>query len=248
MWFGVVSILPGMLDALRGEGVFGRGLKSQQIQLEAFNPRDFAVDRHRTVDDKPYGGGPGMVMMVEPALAAIRAAQSHAPPGTPVVLLSPRGSVFSQARAVEVATNLPGLILVCGRFEGLDERLMAHIDQEWSIGDYVLSGGELAAMVVADAIARHIPGVLGNLGSNIDESHLDATLEYPQYTRPESLDDGARVPATLLSGNHTTIGQFRRREALAVTYERRPELLVGRTFNEADRALLKELFEPSRET
>ncbi len=238
MWIGVISLLPEMIAAGTAAGVFGRAVASGVVTVEVFNPRDFTSDRHRTVDDKPYGGGAGMVMMVEPLQAALQAAKKAAPAEVPVIMLSPQGRVFEQSVAVE-HSDRPGLILVCGRYEGIDERFVAaHIDAEWSIGDYVLSGGEIPALVVMDAIARHIPGTLGNSLSIIDESYLDGTLDYPHYTRPVEFE-GARVPAELLSGDHRKISAYRRREALGRTFERRPELLIRRVFSDEDRELLK---------
>ena len=204
MWLGVITLFPEMFDAVAGNGVFGRAVDNGVISLHCYNPRDFASDKHRTVDDRPYGGGPGMVMMVEPLRKALEAAQEQAPENSLVVLMSPQGEVFSQAKGID-SGQLAGLILICGRYEGIDERFIReHVDAEWSIGDYVLSGGELAAMVVTDAIARHLPGTLGNQMSVIDESHLDGTLDYPHYTRPEKLGLDV-VPAELLSGNHKQI-------------------------------------------
>ena len=238
MWIGVISLLPEIIAAGTSGGVFSRAVASGVITVEVFNPRDFTSDKHRTVDDKPYGGGAGMVMMVEPLQAALQAAKEAAPAEVPVVLLSPQGRAFDQSVAVECSQN-QGLILVCGRYEGIDERFVQrYIDAEWSIGDYVLSGGELPALVVMDAIARHIPGTLGNSLSIIDESYLDGTLDYPHYTRPVEFE-GARVPAELLSGDHRKISAYRRREALGRTFERRPELLIRRVFSDEDRELLK---------
>jgi tRNA (guanine37-N1)-methyltransferase len=247
MWIGVISLLPELLEAGTSGGVFSRAVSAGIIEMLVFNPRDYADDRHRTVDDKPYGGGAGMVMMNAPLLGALRAAKGAAPEGSPVVLMSPQGQVFTQQTAIE-AGDFPGLIIVCGRYEGVDERFVQrHIDQEWSIGDYVLSGGELPALVVMDAIARHIPGTLGNSLSIIDESHLDGTLDYPHYTRPVEYE-GAQVPSVLLSGNHTKVKAYRRREALGRTFDRRPDLLATRVFSEQDRKLLKECFAQRQNT
>ena len=241
MWLGVITLFPEMFDAVAGNGVFGRAVDNGVISLHCYNPRDFASDKHRTVDDRPYGGGPGMVMMVEPLRKALEAAQEQAPENSLVVLMSPQGEVFSQAKGID-SGQLAGLILICGRYEGIDERFIReHVDAEWSIGDYVLSGGELAAMVVTDAIARHLPGTLGNQMSVIDESHLDGTLDYPHYTRPEKLGLDV-VPADLLSGNHKRMSRYRRREALKRTLDRRPDLLTGRVFSQEDRKLLEECF------
>ena len=247
MWLGVVSLLPEVIDAGRRGGVFARAIEAGTLTLEVFNPREFTTDKHRTVDDRSYGGGAGMVMMTEPLRKALVAAKQAAPAGAKVVLMSPQGTTFDQALAVKEAgqdAQQAGLILVCGRYEGLDERFVqTFIDEEWSIGDYVLSGGELPALVVMDAIARHIPGTLGNSLSIIDESHLDGTLDYPHYTRPArsaSQTEGQEVPEVLLSGNHRRIQEYRRREALGRTFDRRPEMLTGRVFSERDRKLLKD--------
>ncbi len=238
MWIGIVSLLPELIvAATRSGGVVGRAIEQGRLTLQTFNPRDFTADRHRTVDDKPYGGGAGMVMMSAPLTAALDAARQAAPAPARVVLMSPQGRVFDQAMAVS-SSNDEALILICGRYEGVDERFVRqHVDQEWSIGDYVVSGGELPALVVMDAIARHVPGTLGNRLSIFDESHLDGTLDYPHYTRPVE-SDGVKVPAELLSGDHREVARYRRREALYRTFERRPELLVRRVFSQEDRELL----------
>ena len=239
MWIGVISLMPEVLAAATSGGVFSRALNSGIVTLEVFNPRDFTTDKHRTVDDKPYGGGAGMVMMNAPLLGALQAAKDAAPENTPVVLMSPQGHRFEQSLAVAQSKN-SGLIMICGRYEGIDERFIrAYVDEQWSIGDYVLSGGELPALVIMDAIARHIPGTLGNSLSIIDESHLDGTLDYPHYTRPIETD-GEKVPEVLLSGDHKRVAAYRRREALSRTFDLRPDLLVRRVFNEQDRKLLQE--------
>ena len=237
MWLGVISLLPEMFDAVSNDGVFGRALSSGRLTLNRYNPRDFTEDKHRTVDDRPYGGGPGMVMMVEPLRQALAAAKADAPANTKVVLMSPQGKRFDQGLALTEAAA-PGLILICGRYEGIDERFVSqYVDAEWSVGDYVLSGGELPAMTVMDAISRHLPGTLGNQQSVIDESHLDGTLDYPHYTRPEIV--GAQeVPSELMSGDHNRTKRYRRALALQRTLERRPDLLTGRLFDPLDRQLL----------
>jgi tRNA (guanine37-N1)-methyltransferase len=241
MWLGIVSLMPEILAAGYSGGVVARAVSNGVLNLDVFNPRDFTHDRHKTVDDRPYGGGAGMVMMTEPLRLAVDAAKAKGPDDTKVVLLSPQGLSFDQQMAVE-HSNSVGLILVCGRYEGVDQRFIeSHIDEQWSIGDYVLSGGELPALVVMDAIARHVPGTLGNSLSIIDESHLDGMLDYPQYTRPVETE-GAVVPEVLLSGNHSKVSEYRRREALQTTFTRRPDLLVGRLFDQRDRKLLQECF------
>lgn len=245
MWLGLIALMPDMLSAAMHSGVFGRAIANGVVNVEVFNPRDFTTDRHRSVDDRPYGGGAGMVMMTAPLVSALTAAKARAPEGVPVILMSPQGKTFKQQLAVHQSKQA-GLILVCGRYEGIDQRFIdTYVDEEWSIGDYVLSGGELPALVVMDAIARHLPGTLGNSLSNIDESHLDGTLDYPQYTRPVDTESG-QVPQVLLSGNHTRVDQYRRREALQRTFIRRPELLAGRVFDDRDRKLLHECFAQER--
>ena len=237
MWLGVISLLPEMFDAVSNDGVFGRALSSGRLTLNRYNPRDFTEDKHRTVDDRPYGGGPGMVMMVEPLRQALAAAKADAPADTKVVLMSPQGKRFDQRLALSEGAN-SGLILICGRYEGIDERFVSqYVDAEWSVGDYVLSGGELPAMTVMDAISRHLTGTLGNQQSVIDESHLDGTLDYPHYTRPEIVGTQS-VPQELMSGDHNRTKRYRRSLDLHRTMERRPDLLTGRLFDPLDRQLL----------
>ena len=237
MWLGVISLLPEMFDAVSNDGVFGRALASGRLTLHRYNPRDFTKDKHRTVDDRPYGGGPGMVMMVEPLRQALAAAKADEPADTKVVLMSPQGKRFDQGLALTEAAN-PGLILIGGRYEGIDERFVSqYVDAEWSVGDYVLSGGELPAMTVMDAISRHLPGTLGNQQSVMDESHLDGTLDYPHYTRPEIVGTQS-VPQELMSGDHNRTKRYRRSLALHRNMERRPDLLTGRLFDPLDRQLL----------
>ncbi len=247
LWFGVVTLFPEMVTEAANFGVFRRAQEGGAVQVEAFNPRDDATDRHRTVDDKPYGGGPGMVMMAEPLLAAIgRARQAAAAWGddaAPVLLMSPQGPVFDQRRAQAMADRSGGFILVCGRYEGVDQRVIElAVDGELSVGDFVVSGGELPALVVMDAISRLIEGTIGNPDSLLSESHLDGLLEYPQYTRPEFVE-GLGVPSELLSGDHKRVADFRRKAALGRTLDRRPELLLeGEVLaDQSDRRLLKDL-------
>ncbi len=237
MRFDVVTLFPEMFRSMEA-GVTGRALQGRQAQLKLWNPRDFTQDVHRTVDDRPYGGGPGMVMMVEPLKAAIEAARAEAPESR-VALLSPQGRRFDQAAARELARR-PGLILVCGRYEGVDERLVACcVDEEWSIGDYVLSGGELAAMVMMDAVVRLLPGVLGHADSAQEDSYTEGLLDCPHYTRPEVID-GRRVPAVLRSGDHRAIRRWRLQQALGRTWARRPDLLARRRLDAEERELLAE--------
>ena len=224
-----------MFDALR-QGVTGRAIDRGDVTLQVWNPRDFATDAHRTVDDRPYGGGPGMVMMVEPLRAAIRAAQADSP-GAPVAYLSPQGRRFDQ-RAAEGMARRPGTILLAGRYEGVDERLIEQVvDEEWSIGDFVLSGGELPAMVLMDTVIRLLPGVLGHADSAEQDSFADGLLDCPHYTRPEEID-GQTVPPVLLSGDHEQIRRWRLKQALGRTWSRRPDLLEGRVLNDEEQALL----------
>ena len=217
----ILTLFPGMFVGPFDESMLKRARESSALELNLVDIRDFAADRHRTVDDTPYGGGPGMVMKPGPIFAAVEAVRS---PDSRVILLSPQGRLFEQAMAVELST-LPHLVLICGHYEGVDERVREHlVDDELSIGDYVLTGGELAAMVVVDAVGRLLPGVLGAGESIVEESHSSGLLEYPQYTRPAEFR-GWRVPDILLSGNHAEIARWRRRRALERTRERRPDLL-----------------------
>jgi len=239
MHLQVVSIFPDMVRTIAGYGVVGRAVARGLVTVSCRNPRDFASDPHRTVDDRPYGGGPGMVMKYEPAAAAIAAARDAAPAGTPVVCLSPQGAVFDQATARRYAA-LPGLILVAGRYEGIDERLVEkHVDEELSIGDFVLSGGEIAAMAVIDAVARLIPGVLGDEDSADQDSFTEGLLDHPHYTRPEVVQ-GRKVPDVLLSGDHERIARWRYKQALGRSFLRRPDLVRKLRLNEEQQRLLDE--------
>lgn len=203
-----VSLFPQMFSALSGEGVVGRAVQEGLIELSFFNPRDYAYDKHKTVDDRPYGGGPGMLMKVQPLEDAILAAKSQAKAGTKVIYLSPQGRQLNQ-QGVEYLASQEELIFVAGRYEGIDERLLVNqIDEEWSIGDYVLSGGELAAMVITDSIARLVPGVLGHRASAVEDSFAQGLLDCPHYTRPEVIN-GQAVPQVLLSGHHAAIDTWR---------------------------------------
>jgi tRNA (guanine37-N1)-methyltransferase len=235
----VVTLFPEAVEVLGRFGVIGRAVERGLLTLGTTDPRGFAMDVHRAVDDRPYGGGPGMVMKVEPLRSAIRAARAGLPAGCRTVVLGPQGRVFDQAVAREYAT-LPGLLLVAGRYEGLDERLIRlEADEELTVGDYVLSGGELPAMVVADAVARLLPGVLGDEASAEQDSFVDGLLDCPHYTRPEAVD-GLVVPPVLLSGDHAAIRRWRLKQSLGRTWERRPELLDRRGLSGEERALLEE--------
>jgi tRNA (guanine37-N1)-methyltransferase len=235
----VVTLFPDAFRPLVDLGVTGRAIREGRVQLETVNPRDFATDRHRTVDDRPYGGGPGMVMAVEPLRSAIRAARAAAGNGARVSLMSPQGRPLDQ-RAVSELAGRPGLILVCGRYEGIDERLIElEIDEEWSLGDYVLSGGELAAAVVVDTVTRLLPGVLGDEQSAEQDSFTGGLLDCPHYTRPEDVE-GLTVPPVLLSGDHGAIERWRRKQSLGRTWLRRPELLDRVQLDAESKALLAE--------
>jgi tRNA (guanine37-N1)-methyltransferase len=238
MRFDVITLFPEAFRALDGQGVIGRALEQGIASLHLWNPRDYTQDVHRTVDDRPYGGGPGMVMKVEPLGAAIRAAKVAAPTSQ-VAYLTPQGRPLDQTAIAEIATA-SGWILVAGRYEGVDERLLDHlVDEEWSIGDYVLSGGELPAMVVMDAVIRLLPGALGHQDSAREDSHVDGLLDCPHYTRPEVVWD-MQVPKVLLSGDHAAIARWRRQQALGRTWLRRPELLQRRGLDADERSLLDE--------
>lgn len=237
MWIGVISLFPEMFDAITEYGVTGRAIRSGLIEFHKWNPRDFTHDRHRTVDDRPYGGGPGMLMMVQPLRDAISEARKAAEADgrkARVIYLSPQGRKLDQAGVNELAQD-NCLIFIAGRYEGIDERLLASdIDEEWSVGDYILSGGELPAMNVIDAVARLVPGVLGHKESAIQDSFSDGLqglLDCPHYTRPEvmttSTGDEMSVPKVLLSGNHEHIRLWRQEQSLLRTWTRRPELLTN---------------------
>jgi tRNA (guanine37-N1)-methyltransferase len=239
MRIDVITLFPESVDELTGLGVTGRAIRDGTVELKTWNPRDLARDRHRTVDDRPYGGGPGMVMAVEPLRSTIRAAREAAGGTTRVSLMGPQGRRLDQAGIEELADR-QGLILVCGRYEGIDERVIeSEVDEEWSIGDYVISGGELAAAVVIDAVTRLLPGVLGGEQSAEQDSFVDGLLDHPHYTRPEVVD-GHAVPEVLLSGDHEAIRRWRRKQALGRTWLRRPDLLQGRELDQEAKSLLAE--------
>ena len=239
MNFTVLTIFPEMFSALLGAGVIKRAIERQHISVEPINIRDFAKDRHRTVDDRPYGGGCGMVMKPEPVAEAIRHARKKHP-GAYTLLLTPQGRLFNQRVAQELAP-CAGIILVCGRYEGIDERIREHlVDEELSIGDYVLTGGEVAAMVVIDTVSRLIPGTLGSEHSAQEDSFSTGLLEYPQYTRPRSFEE-ANVPEVLLSGDHGAIRQWRRQTSLIRTILKRPDLLMDQPLTTGDIEFMKKL-------
>jgi tRNA (guanine37-N1)-methyltransferase len=237
MEFHVLTIFPGMFDSPFRWSILARALERGTIRLVLHDIRDHASGPHQNTDDYPYGGGEGMVMKPEPVFGAVEAARARGAPG-PVILLSPQGEPFSQALARELS-RLAGMILICGRYEGVDERVrLGVVEREISVGDYILTGGELAAMVIMDAIGRLLEGVLGNRESAARDSFEDGLLEHPQYTRPPVFR-GVEVPAVLLSGDHGAIARWRREQALRRTWERRPELLAGAVLSPGDRSILK---------
>ncbi|NKF50965.1 tRNA (guanosine(37)-N1)-methyltransferase TrmD [Shewanella sp. WXL01] len=237
MWLGVITLFPEMFRAVTDFGVTGRAVKNGLLEVHTWNPRDFTHDRHNTVDDRPYGGGPGMLMMVQPLRDAIHAAKAAAPEGAKVIYLSPQGRKLDQQGVGELAKS-DSLILVCGRYEGIDERIIqTEVDEEWSIGDYVLSGGELPAMTLIDSVSRLVPGVLGKQASAEQDSFSDGLLDCPHYTRPENLD-GLDVPAVLLSGDHEKIRRWRLGQSLGRTLLRRPELFENLALTDEQSTLL----------
>lgn len=248
MRINVITLFPGMFDALTSEGVTGRAIHQGLLELNLLNPRDFTEDNHRTVDDRPYGGGPGMVMMVEPLRQAIDAARRGSNDTARVIYLSPQGQRFEQQTARRLLSAGQDLILIAGRYEGIDQRLIdSEVDEELSIGDYVLSGGELAAMVVIDTLTRLVPGALGHQDSAAQDSFADGLLDCPHYTRPERLPDHlstqlgySAIPAPLLSGDHAAIQRWRKKQALGSTWLKRPDLLENRTLSAEQQQLLDE--------
>ncbi len=244
MRFDVVTLFPEMFAAITQYGVTRRAVEQGRFQLQTWNPRDFTSDNYRTIDDRPYGGGPGMVMLAEPLAQAITAAKAaQAAAGVAkcrVIYLSPQGRQLSDAVVKELLARGEGLILLAGRYEGVDERLLRQqVDEELSIGDYVLSGGELAAMVVVDSVVRQIPGVLGDDASAEQDSFVKGLLDCPHYTRPE-VYNGEEVPAVLMSGHHAEIEKWRLKQALGRTAERRPDLLAARQLTKQEARLLAE--------
>lgn len=253
MWIGLISLFPDMFRAVTDSGISSRAVKNGLVDLEFWNPRDFTEDAYRRVDDRPYGGGPGMVMLIEPlrqAIAAARAAALQKGLTPKVIYLSPQGRVLTQEGVRELA-KATGFILLCGRYEGIDERLIRReVDEEWSIGDYVLSGGELPAMVLMDAVTRLLPGALGSEASAEEDSFTDGLLDCPHYTRPE-VYEGEEVPKVLLSGDHAAIRKWRRRQSLERTLQRRPDLLEkavqGGLLDKEQQKLLSEIRRESGE-
>lgn len=239
MWVGAVTLFPEMFEAVTRFGITGRAVRDRILTVDLWNPRDFTHDRHRTVDDRPYGGGPGMLMKVEPLRDAIRAARVAAPVSARTIYMSPQGRSLNQAVVEELAAA-PGLILVAGRYEGVDERILeSEVDEEISIGDFVLSGGELAAMALIDAVTRMLPGALGHGDSAAQDSFAEGLLDCPHYTRPE-VYEGRQVPPVLLGGNHEVIRRWRLKQALGRTWQRRPDLIRARSLSVEERKLLDE--------
>ncbi|WP_300318925.1 tRNA (guanosine(37)-N1)-methyltransferase TrmD [Idiomarina sp.] len=242
MKIGVISLFPEMFSAVTGFGVTGRAIKEGLLEVSIWNPRDFTHDRHRTVDDRPYGGGPGMLMMVQPLVDAIEAAKSDLGQDTPVIYLSPQGRKLDH-KGVQSLSGNDRMILIAGRYEGIDERVIEkYVDAQWSIGDYVLSGGELPAMVLIDAVSRLVPGVLGHQDSAEEDSFANGLLDCPHYTRPEVYNE-QQVPSVLLSGNHEKIRRWRLQQSLGRTWLQRPELIKDLALTDEQEALLSEFIE-----
>lgn len=240
MRFDVVTLFPDLVNVASSYGVTGKAIDNGIVRLSTWNPRDYTHDKHRTVDDRPYGGGPGMVMKYRPLFDAVGAAKEDgASDKAKVVYLSPQGRLITQALLIE-ATASSQLILVAGRYEGIDERFIDKVcDEEWSLGDYVISGGELAALIVIDGVTRLLPGVLGDEDSAKQDSHMDGLLDYPHFTRPENIE-GDAVPEVLLSGNHAEIERWRTKQALGRTWKRRPDLLEKKQLSALQKQLLEE--------
>ncbi|MGM0524770.1 MAG: tRNA (guanosine(37)-N1)-methyltransferase TrmD [Pseudomonadota bacterium] len=239
MQVGVISLFPEMFAAITDYGVTRRAIKEGLLDIKVWNPREFTHDKHRTVDDRPYGGGPGMLMMVQPLVDAIEAAKQELGEQTPVIYLSPQGQKLDHRGVTQLAQN-DRLILIAGRYEGIDERVIQqHVDAEWSIGDFVLSGGELPAMVVIDAVARLVPGVLGHQDSAAEDSFADGLLDCPHYTRPEFYNE-QQVPSVLLSGDHEKIRRWRLQQSLGKTWLQRRDLINGLALTDEQQLLLDE--------
>ncbi|MCW5588363.1 MAG: tRNA (guanosine(37)-N1)-methyltransferase TrmD [Legionellales bacterium] len=238
MKIGIISLFPEMFRALH-HGITGRALEKGLLDLYFYHPRDFTQDKHRNVDDKPYGGGPGMVMMYQPLAAAIQAAKKDLGVNTPVIFMTPQGQSLKHESVVKTSQH-EAIILLAGRYEGIDERIRQQfVDVEWSLGDYVISGGELAAMVVIDAIIRQLPGALGNEQSLIEDSFVNGFLDHPHYTRPEVIDD-LPVPSVLMSGDHQAIKRWRLKQSIGRTWQRRPDVFNSRQLSNEQQRLLDE--------
>ena len=245
MRIDVITLFPGMIRAQAMHGIQGRAIDQGLVELVTWNPRDYTSNKHGSVDDRPYGGGPGMVMTVEPLHETLRAVRADGA-AAPVIYLSPQGQRLTQSKVRELAC-LPRLILLAGRYEGIDERIIdTEVDEELSIGDYVLSGGELPALVVMDSVTRMLPGALGDADSAQEDSFMDGVLDYPHYTRPEEID-GLRVPEPLLSGNHAGIRRWRLKQALGRTWQRRPDLLTDAELDDERQALLNEFIDEHKQ-
>ena len=248
MKFDIVTIFPAMIERPLAEGILGRAIEAGTLDVKVRDLRDFTTDRHRVVDDVPYGGGPGMVLKPAPIFSALDAIEAERGRPSAVILTSPQGARFTQAHARRLS-GLAHVVLLCGRYEGVDERVRQRVTEELSIGDYVLSGGELPALVIVDAVARLVPGVVGDEQSVADDSFSRGLLDFPQFTRPAEVaapaaDAGGRplrVPDVLLSGNHAAIRRWRKREAVSRTLERRPDLLDGAALDDEEREILREL-------
>ena len=244
MKVGLITLFPKMFDALLEHGISSRAVKKGLIEVKCFNPRAYAPGDHNTVDDRPYGGGPGMVLMAEPLRKSIKEARDWIGAKTKVIYLSPQGQVLAQ-KGVQSLSSERSLIFISGRYEGVDERVIdLEVDEEWSIGDYVLSGGELPTMVVMDTIIRQLPGALGDQLSAKQDSFSEGLLDFPHYTRPETYE-GLKVPDILLSGNHENIRQWRLKESLKRTLFKRPELLSGLSLNKEQEEMLDSLMKDS---
>lgn len=247
MTFDIVTIFPAMIEPQLAAGVLGRAAAAGVVDVKVHDLRDFTTDRHRVVDDMPYGGGPGMVLKPDPIFRALDAIEAARGLPLTVVLTSPQGTRFTQTDARRLS-QCRGLVLLCGRYEGFDERIRERVSEELSIGDYVLTGGELPAMVVLDAVARLVPGVVGDEQSVVDDSFSRGLLDFPQYTRPPEIGSATasaerilRVPDVLLSGNHAEIRRWRKRQAIARTLARRPDLLVGASLDDEEQEILREI-------
>jgi tRNA (guanine37-N1)-methyltransferase len=238
MRIDLLTLFPEFFASPLSQSMLQRAQVQGAVNFRVVNLRDYTTDKHQVTDDRPFGGGPGMVMKIEPLVAAIRAARQE-DPKTRVILLGPSGTRFNQAKAKELA-GLPHLLLICGHYEGVDDRVHFYIDEELSIGDYILTGGEIPALIVADAVTRLLPGVLGGEGATEEESFQEGLLEYPHYTRPRVFE-GREVPQVLLEGDHQRIARWRRQQALARTVTRRPDLLAQTVLSKADREFIKSL-------